>query len=334
MISNSIPLNRLPESDIPSYPDKAGKLLVVGAAVLDRIFYVDHFPAKGETVIGNRMEVFPGGKGANQALAAKRMGADVKFLTSIGKDEAADIVLNPLRKDGVILDSVVFQDKFHTAESVIAVNPDGENHIVSCPGAYGKLTPEMVEANEEQFNWANMVLMQNELPRETVNKAFELCFRYDLEILFNPAPYRPGSPLPRNIDLLVPNEIESSAILDTSDYMNIPVEERTVKWHNFEADHVIVTLGQFGVEWFNSGKSYQRLAALDIEAVDTVGAGDAFCGILAAFLSEGIILEDAIKLANIGAGISTTRFGAQEGLIYRKELLNIINSRESRNISK
>ncbi len=326
MTNRNTPLNIIPGSELPGEPRKPGKLLVVGAAVLDRIFYVDHFPVKGETVVGNRMEVFPGGKGANQALAAKRMGADVKFVTSIGNDEAAKIVLQPLKEDGVNLDHVIYQDNYHTAESVIAVNPDGENHIVSCPGAYGKLTPEMINSNENEFAWADMVLMQNELPEQTVKRVFELSLKYDLKILFNPAPWKSSPVLPKNINFLVPNEIESTAIFKTNDYLELPVEERSAIWDDYSVDYVIVTLGHHGVEWFNSGETYQKLDAIDVKAVDTVGAGDAFCGILAALISEGIVLEDSIRFANIGAGLSTTRYGAQQGLVYRKELLDYIRN--------
>ena len=306
-------------------PERIGRILVVGAAVLDRIFYVDKLPRKGETAIGERMELYPGGKGANQALAARRIGAEVRFLTSVGEDESGKLVLEPLEQEGVEVSGVFRVSDTPTAEAVVSVDEKGDNHIVACPGAYHRFSPEMLEKRAEDFEWAQWLLIQNELPAETVNTALTMAEEHGLKIFFNPAPFKRGAQRPvQEITVLAPNENEAAALLGVREYFSLSAADRTRRWLDFGAEHVLVTLGRHGGEWYNPEGQRRDFAAHKVEAVDTVGAGDAFCGVLVALLAEGVDVQCAIRLANIGAGLSTMVRGAQAGLPLRKDLLEYI----------
>ncbi|MCB2200464.1 ribokinase [bacterium] len=302
-------------------PLRPGRILVVGAAVLDRIYYVEHLPRPGETAIGSRTEVHSGGKGANQALAARKMDADVRFLSAVGDDEAGEMVLKPLRDAGVNTETVAIIPGVATAEASISVDVRGENQITACPGAYHQLTPEMIATSHEAFEWAQVLLIQNELPRATVDAAIKLAKEVGLKIIFNPAPFRPNSPPPpRDLYAIIPNEIEAAGLLGQPDYFGLTPRERTARWTGFGAEHVIVTLGRNGGEWYDP---FGHRRAFEVEAetpVDSVGAGDAFCGILTALLAEGMDMDKAIRVAHSGASISVTKRGAQEGLPSREEL--------------
>lgn len=302
-------------------PLKPGRILVVGAAVLDRIYYVEHLPKPGETAIGTRVEVHSGGKGANQALAARKMEAEVRFLSAVGDDEAGELVLKPLNDAGVDTSTVHVVKGVATAEASISVDGRGENQITACPGAYHQLTPEMVAAQFELFEWADYLLIQNELPRKTVDRAIETAIKAGLKVIFNPAPFKHGSPpLPRGLYAIIPNELEAAGLLGQQDYFLLTPRERIQRWGGMGAEHVIVTLGRNGGEWFDHYGNRRAFEIAPETAVDTVGAGDAFCGIFAALLAEGMDIEKAIRVAHAGASLSVTKRGAQEGLPTREEL--------------
>ncbi|HEB84268.1 MAG TPA: ribokinase, partial [Bacteroidetes bacterium] len=312
----------MPLRALTARPLPAGRVLVVGAAVLDRIFYVPRLPVAGETAVGDRMEVHPGGKGANQAFAARRMGADVRFLTGVGDDEAADFVLAPLAEAGVDLEGVARIKGVPTAEAIVAVDRRGENQIVACAGAYHRFSAAMLREREDRFEWADWLLVQNELPRAVVDTALELARRHHCRILFNPAPFKAKmTPPPPGLDLLVPNEIEAAGLLGVEDYLATSPHERVKRWREIAAENVVVTLGRRGGEWFPAGGGVVEFAAYPVEVVDSVGAGDAFCGILAALLAEGMELEPAVRAAHAGAALSAGVRGAQEGLPTRETLL-------------
>ena len=302
-------------------PLRSGRILVVGAAVLDRIYYVDHLPQPGETAIGTRTEVHSGGKGANQALAARRMDAEVHFLSAVGDDEAGEMVLQPLKEAGVDTSAVATIPGVATAEASISVDARGENQITACPGAYHQLSPEMIDACGDLFEWAQYLLIQNELPRPTVDRAIQLANEIGLRVVYNPAPFRHGAPPPpRGLYTIVPNEIEAAGLMGLPDYFSLTPRERMQRWSGFGSEHVIVTLGRNGGEWFDP---FGNRRAFEVEAeaaVDSVGAGDAFCGILTALLAEGMDMDKAIRVAHSGASLSVTKHGAQEGLPTREEL--------------
>ncbi len=310
-------------------PAKHGKILVVGAAVLDRIYYVENLPKKGETVVGDRKEIFPGGKGANQALSARLMGADVHFLSAVGVDEAAEITVAPLEEAGVDVTNIKRFENESTAEAVITVGSKGENQITACPGAYHKFTPEHLSEKKAEFEWADYLLIQNELPRPTVDMAMKLAKDAGLKIIFNPAPFRAHTqPPPRDLSFIIPNEVEAAGLLSVDDYFSVMPAQRGAMWRILESENVIVTLGRNGSEWFDQKLKRKAFLPPEVKAIDTVGAGDAFCGIFAALIAEGLEISDAISVATFGASHSTTRRGAQTGLPNREELFEALNSKK------
>lgn len=314
-------------TSLPLKPAKPGKVLVVGASVLDRIFYVKQLPVKGETAIGEAMDTFPGGKGANQALAAALLGADVKFLSAVGQDDAAGKVLKPLMQHGVDISAVFHIAGENTAQAMIAVDEKGENQIVACPGAYLKFTCDHIKERKDLFEWADWLLIQNELPRTTVDCAIKLAQEHGCQVLFNPAPFkRKSAPPPRNLDYIIPNEVEAAGLLGIEDYLSFSPTVRAEMWSVLGAKNTIVTLGPSGGEWINEKNEVKMTPPPPgMKAVDTVGAGDAFCGILAALLSEGLDPKEAMRWAHAGASMSVTRKGAQTGLPSRKELVEQFN---------
>ncbi|MFH0883149.1 MAG: ribokinase [bacterium] len=304
-------------------PARRGKLLVVGAAVLDRIFYVESLPKPGETAIGDRMEIFPGGKGANQALAAAKMGAEVRFISAVGTDGEAEVVLTPLRNAGIDVDAVVRVEGERTAETVISVDYHGENQIVACPNAYYRLEKKHIEQLSELFEWADWLLIQNELPRPVVERAISMGLAAGVKVVFNTAPFKPHTlPPPRGIEVLIANEIEAAGILGVNDYFSITPHKRASHWREIGAGNILITLGRNGGEWFDGDEKRHEFSAIALDnVVDTVGAGDAFCGIFCALRAEGRPFEEAVKIAHLGAGLSVTRKGAQDGLPSRQELV-------------
>ena len=296
---------------------------MIGAAVLDRIFYVESLPKPGETAIGDRMEMFPGGKGANQALAAARMGAEVRFLSAVGVDPEAEFVLQPLRQVGVDVDTVVHVAGERTAETVISVDARGENQIVSCPNAYHRLEPRHIEERADLFQWADWLLIQNELPRPVVERAIAMALEAGVNVVFNTAPFKAHTPPPpRGVEALIANEIEAAGILAVKDYFSISPHKRAASWRELGAKNILTTLGRNGGEWFDSEGKRREFSAIRVDhPVDTVGAGDAFCGIFCALVAEGKPFDQAIQLAHLGAGVSVTRRGAQAGLPTREELI-------------
>jgi ribokinase len=309
-------------STIPLEAVRPGKILVVGATVLDRIFYVESLPRPGETSIGHRMEIHPGGKGANQALAARRMGADVMFISCVGEDHPGELALQPLLDAGVNTEGVVTIPDQPTAEAIISVDANGENQITACPGAYHHLRPEHLDRKTHLFRRADWLLIQNELPQKAVKHAITLAHEHNLKVIFNPDPFnRKSARPPRGLHAIIPNELQASEILSVENYEAIPISERHGRWSGVGTEHVIVTLGPKGVEWIKRDGDSLTIAPPQVEVIDSVGAGDAFCGSLAAFLSEGLPHETAIVLANHAAAMSVQHRGAQAGLQTRANLL-------------
>lgn len=324
----------VPVPKLSLHPQREVRLLVVGAAVHDVIHFVDELPVDGETAMVREVEHHPGGKGANQALAAALMDAQVKFLSAVGGDESAEFVLDPLRTAGVDVEQVVRISDAETSRCIISVDNRGRNRILACPGAYHRLTPEHIQAASEAFRWAEALLVQNELPQATVQAALDLALKLDLPVIFNAAPFKhSSSPPPKGLDVIIANEVEAAGLLGVEDYFAVPAESLAQRWEKSGANHVIVTKGEAGSEWYPRGLARRDYKALSgLEVVDTVGAGDTFCGVFAVLHREGLETGDAIALAHVAAGVSVTRKGAQAGLPTRPQLVEKVNLLNSVNV--
>lgn len=272
-------------------------VLVVGSINADRVLRVGHLPAAGETVLASGLAKFPGGKGANQAVAAARLGAEVRFVGCVGDDEDGRAMVANLADAGVATNTVRVT-RSPTGTAHITVDDDGQNAIVVSSGANAQLSPADVDRHRTLVADATVVVTQLEVPLETVAKLVELSDR----VLLNAAPARavPAEVLAR-VDILVANEVEAAALTpDPSPEALLDLGPRAV----------VVTLGARGAQWWTRAGSGE-VAAPVVRPVDTTGAGDAFVGALAAAIAAGRTLDAAVALAVDVAGRATTVAGAQ-----------------------
>lgn len=295
------------------------KVLVVGSINMDLVVEAGKFPAPGETLLGQRFSTFPGGKGANQAVAARRLGAQVAMIGCVGGDAFGRELLGLLEKEGVDARHVRIADGISTGVAAITVS-QAENSIVVVPGANHALSTADIQSAESAFAAADVVLCQLEIPLETVDAAARLAERHGKPFILNPAP---AMPLPETLRaraaLVTPNEHEL-AILSS-----VPESQ----WQRQLALHpgrVLMTRGSDGA-WFAGidGKLHHQ-PAFKVTAVDTTGAGDTFNGALAAFWGKD--LGELARLACAASALSVTRAGAQGGMPTREELEVFLSSQE------
>ncbi len=302
-----------------------GKILVIGSSNTDLIANVDKFPAAGETVQGKFFLQAMGGKGANQALAARRVGGDVIFVTCLGNDANGKNALNQYKQEGldVTLSRVV--ENVPTGTAMILVNGQGENCIVITPGANHELTPATIEEIRDEIESASIMVLQMEIPFQSVQKACELAVKSGTPILLNVAPARKvEASLLKLVDILVVNETEIEMISGLR--ISESGEEGVIdKLLAIGAKTIILTLGAKGCI-IKSNERNLRVPAFRVKPVDTTAAGDTFCGALAAQLSKGTDLVEAVKFATAAAAICVTRMGAQPSIPTRQEVQQFLNT--------
>ncbi len=307
------------------------RLVVVGSINTDIIVHSARLPVAGETVLGGDWIMAGGGKGANQAVAAARAGTNVRFVGRVGADLFGRESLERLKADGSETTHIVEDPTKKSGLAIIMVGPDGDNIISVAQGANGAVTPHDVDAATEAIEAADVLIAQMEIPAETVYHAIRTAHKRGTSVLLNPAP-APSKPIPKKIlgmiDYLVPNQVEAMRLAGADDF-DASVKtllDRGVK-------HVIVTLGSEGAAMFDrstgsrpQGGSSGRndVPAFSVKAVDAVGAGDAFCGVLACGLAEGLDLLDAVRMANAAAALSVTRHGAQPSMPTRDEIASLL----------
>ena len=301
------------------------KIAVVGSINLDLVVPVPHHPLPGETVLGGELAEYPGGKGANQAVAAARLGAQVAMVGRVGDDEAGTVLRSALQREGVDVRWVLAEQGFRTGRALIAVDrSSGENSIIVSPGANTALAPEHCAASGTVLRDADVTLLQQEIPAATVEAAARLAGG---TVLLNPAPAR--STLTREslrdlldmVDILVPNRAELAAMVghDLHDLHAVADAARTLRGPSA----VVVTLGADGALLCEEG-AVLLVPALAVAPVDTTAAGDAYCGALACAVAEGIPLHEAVRHANAAAALATTRSGAQPSLPTRAEVEKLL----------
>ena len=295
------------------------KIVVVGSANTDFVLGVPELPAKGETVLGNQFRVVRGGKGANQAVAAARLGAEVTFVARLGTDSFGNEALAAYREEGIRTDFIVQDPEIHSGIALIMVNPNGENIIGVGPGANSHLTAEDVRAASTAIQAADCVLLQLEIPLEAVQAAAEIAHRHHVRVILNPAPAQKlPSEILNSIDYLTPNETET-AILAGEDPSGIGPDSLPRLASILGVPNLIVTLGARGAGILQGGQT-TLVPSFPITPVDTTASGDAFNGALAVALARGEAIAQAVKYANAAGAITATRPGAQPSLPTRKEL--------------
>ncbi|GAB4109798.1 MAG: ribokinase [Acidobacteriota bacterium] len=295
------------------------RVVVVGSSNTDMVVRLPVLPAPGETVLGGEFYQAAGGKGANQAVAAARLGAEVRLVARVGDDSLGREAVRRFQAEGILTDAVVVDPEAASGVALIMVDARGENMIAVASGANRRLSPADVDAVAEHLP-GSVLLVQLEIPLETVERAVTLAWNAGAPVILNPAP---ACPLPdallRQVSILTPNEGELAVLAGRP--VHDPETARLAAASLLERDvnTVIVTLGAQGALLVDSGGS--RLEpARRVEAVDTTAAGDAFNGALAWALAGGAPLAEAVRLANRAASISVTRPGAQPSLATRREL--------------
>ena len=302
-----------------------GKILVIGSSNTDLISTVKSFPSAGETIIGTSFLQAMGGKGANQAIAAHRLGGDVKFIMCLGKDANGLNALKYYEAEGLDVSSSMIVDDVPSGTAIILVDEKGENCIVITPGANKMLTPDYIYKVEEAIIESDMVVMQMEIPYETVKTVCELAHRNQKRVMLNVAPAcQLDAELIKNIDILVVNETEAETI---SGEKIEPIGEEAVvdKLRAMGVNTVVLTLGKKGCLLKNN-QIVQHVPAFMMEALDTTAAGDTFCGALAAELSRGHEWEETLKFATAASAICVTRMGAQPSIPSEEEVREFLSN--------
>lgn len=289
-----------------------GKVVVVGSINVDMVFTSDIRPKAGETVLGNTFSLIPGGKGANQAVAAAKLGSESIMIGCVGHDSNADFAINNLNNVNVSTDCIDIVQDVPTGVANIIVAED-DNSIIVISGANYEVNKDTIDKYKDIILSADIVLLQLEIPLETVEYTLELCKMNNVKVLLNPAPaVELSTSMIENATYITPNEHELKIILGK----NCDTEDEMRKYPN----KLIVTLGSKGVKYFD-GNEMKYIPSCKVEVVDTTGAGDTFCGALAAALVRGDCLEDAIKFANKAAAYSITKLGAQSGMPTLNQLI-------------
>jgi ribokinase len=279
---------------------------------MDLIARVERLPNAGETILGTSLTALPGGKGANQAVAAARAGSEVAFVGRVGNDAYATQLLDSLRSAGVSTSHTIVEGRAPTGLAMIEVDAVGENTIVVIPGANSHLTPADVERARSTIASSHVLLLQLEIPHDAVLRAAQIGHEAGTLVMLNPAPARPLDPsLLGIIDVVVPNEDEVARLTG----LGAPVDAAATSYLVLDmgAKAVVVTLGPRGAVIVTREKEID-IPAIPVQPVDSTGAGDAFVGNLARALDAGESLEHAARFASAAAALSVTREGAQPSM--------------------
>ena len=302
------------------------KIAVVGSLNMDLVTRTPRIPSPGETILGRAFFTAPGGKGANQAVAAARLGARVSMIGRVGEDDFGNALRQTLIADGIDCTYLFPDNDARTGVASILVDDAGQNSIVVAPGANARFSPADVERAQAVIAEADVLLLQLEIPLETVIRAAELARAHDVAVILNPAPARPDlADLLPLADILIPNESEAALLTGLPADAAIAAESAVAGLQARGADIVILTLGAQGA-LLAQGASRERIPAFPVEPVDTTAAGDAFVGGFAVALAEKKPLPEAVRWGAAAGGLAVTRLGAQPSLPHRQAVLQLLAS--------
>ncbi|KAB0300506.1 ribokinase [Vibrio fortis] len=298
------------------------QLIVLGSVNADHVLQVPSFPRPGETLIGGNYQVIPGGKGANQAVAAARLNADIGFIACVGDDPFGVNIRQDFEKDGINIDGVIVAENTPTGIAMIQVSATGENSICLSAEANDKLDCAQIEPHLDKIRGAKYLLTQLETPIEGIEYAVKVAKESGTKVILNPAPARPlTNELLACVDVITPNETEAEVLTGVTVTDDVSAHQAALTLHDKGIETVMITLGAKGVWLSRSGEGNQGelIPGFRVEATDTTAAGDTFNGALVTGLLEEMPLEKAIKFAHAAAAISVTRFGAQTSIPLRQE---------------
>ena len=296
---------------------KRPRIAVVGSANIDLTTFTNHFPKPGETIFGQKFDLGFGGKGANQAVAARLCGAEVFMVARVGSDLFGPATIENFRKQGIDTTHVKQVEGLSSGVAPIFVEPNGQNRILVVKGANDALRPADVDAAAETLKSADCIVLQFEIPVATVYYTIEFARKHGIRCILNPAPAQPVDlGALKDLDYFVPNETESETITG-SPVKNVEDAKKCAeKLVGGGIRRVIITLGANGSLLAGRDGS-EHVSAFAVNSVDSTGAGDAFIGSFAVFLGEGVPEKEAVRRANLYAGLSTTGVGTQKSFYDR-----------------
>lgn len=305
---------------------KAPDIVVVGSANMDLVVQVEHIPAAGETVLGGDCIAIPGGKGANQAVAAARLGGKVHFIGRVGDDVFGGRLRDCLANEGIDVAHLKTEQNVSSGTALIGVDANGQNSIIVAPGANAKVSPEDIDHALDIIRGSDTVVLQLEIPISTVKQGLQTARSAGVLTILNPAPCSYTQPLEISllelVDILTPNEHEAASLLGLPTSDGLDMEAAAIQLRKMGVEVVVITLGAEGC-LISDANGARRIPGNPVQQVDTTAAGDCFTGALAVALSEGKTLNEAAVFANQAAAISVTRPGAQPSLPYRNELVRL-----------
>ena len=302
------------------------KVTVVGSYVVDLMARTPHMPEKGETVKGIFFKMGPGGKGFNQCIAAHKAGADVSLITKIGKDPFGKMALDMFNQLSIDSSSIIQSDTEQSGIAIIVVDQESsQNQIVVVPNACETISLDEIYNHESLITQSSFVIMQLEINLDVIKETIKICSENNIKIIFNPAPWQKiDDSFIKGIFLVCPNEVEASLLtgIQTNSIEN--AAKAALNLHEKGAENVVITLGGRGVILCEAGK-ITHFSAHQVPMLDTTGAGDSFIGALAASLSRGNSLTEAVQFANAAAALSVQKLGTSVAMPERQEIEDLLH---------
>lgn len=299
--------------------------LVLGSLNMDMVTRTHRFPSTGETIKGISFKIFPGGKGANQAVALARLGAQVKMLGALGNDVLGSMYLNTLRNEAIDIEDIKILENISTGTASIEVSQAGENRIIIVPGANDLIKDDLIARIQDLSNSVKMLLLQLEIPLAATLKAARVAAAKGIPTMLDPAPAQ-DLPLElyKVIDIITPNETEAELLTGEDTKSKSGIRRAIKTLHEKGVKIVIIKVGAKGA-WVSDARSITHVPSYAVDAIDTVAAGDSFNAGLAFALGQGRNLIEAVNFANATGALSTTKEGAQSAMPSLLEVENFLN---------
>ncbi|NLJ86818.1 MAG: ribokinase [Firmicutes bacterium] len=306
---------------------RTGDIVVVGSINMDLVARTDRMPRGGETLLGSDFRMVPGGKGANQAVAVARAGGKIKMVGRVGNDVFGDHLIANFHENGIDTELVGRTPEAGTGVAIILVDADGENSIVVVPGANNCVSLKDVEAARTVLESASIVLLQLEIPLETVAAVIGIARGAGVPVILDPGPARPlGRELLTQVDIITPNEHEAQILAGKEIHSIDDARRLAAEFVDWGIKHVLLKLGGQGVV-MATGEAIEHIPAHKVRVEDTTAAGDSFAGGLAVALAEGYPLRQAVHFANAVGALAVTRLGAQSAIPKRAEVEQFLSER-------
>jgi ribokinase len=306
----------------------ASKITVVGSINIDLVLQAPHLPAPGETLTGKDFRLIPGGKGANQAVAAARLGADVAMIGAVGNDPFGPGLKEGLAKEGISTKHVQVVTGTTSGMALITVAEDGENTIVLSPGANFHVSQEMVRAAERTVENSDVLLLQLEIPLEIVELAVRMAKIHNRCVILNPAPAKElGAELLQSVDYLIPNEVEAAALTGQEVTDLASAENALTRLQEISGGAgIVLTMGSRGALVSRKGQNSVSVPAPSVSAVDTTAAGDAFVAGMAVALADGKPDVEAVSWGCAAGALTVTKLGAQTSIPTETEVKHLLET--------